>query len=113
MSSRHMMTDHFKTEHLQADLRGRSVRGGLATLTSQGGQFLIQTISIVVLGRLLTPADFGMVAMVAAVTGLAGTFADLGLSEATIQRKEISRDQISGLFWVNVAIGLSLMLLTA
>ena len=61
------------------------------------------------LARLLTPADFGLVAMVSTVTGLGQAFADLGLSEATIQRKEISHNQVSALFWINVAIGLGLM----
>jgi len=100
------------TEHLHADLRGRSIRGGLLNLTSQGSQFLIQSIATVVLARLLTPADFGLVAMVTTVTGLGQAFADIGLSEATIQRKEISHDQVSALFWVNVAVGLGLMLVT-
>jgi len=105
-------TKELSTEHLSKDLRGRSVRGGLLNLTSQGTQFLIQTAATVILARLLTPADFGLVAMVATVTGLAQAFADLGLSEATIQREEISQDQVSSLFWVNVAVGLGLMILT-
>src|SRR5271166_3442320 len=104
--------DAFSTEHLHADLKGRSVRGGLLTITSQGTQFVLQSIATVVLARLLTPADFGLVAMVTAVTGLGSAFADLGLSEATIQRKEISHEQVSALFWINVAIGLGLMLVT-
>jgi O-antigen/teichoic acid export membrane protein len=66
----------------------------------------------VVLARLLTPADFGLVAMVATITGLGQAFADLGLSEATIQRKEITHDQVSVLFWINLAIGIGLMLVT-
>ena len=103
----------FTTEHLGVDLRARSVRGGLLNVTSQGAQFLIQSIATVVLARLLTPADFGLVAMVATVTGLGQAFGDFGLSEATIQRKEISHDQVSTLFWINVAIGLGLMLVTA
>ena len=81
-------------------------------VTSQGAQFLILSISTVVLARLLTPAEFGLVAMVSTVTGLGQAFADLGLSEATIQRKEISHNQVSALFWINVAIGLGLMLVT-
>ena len=75
----------FSTEHLSADLRGRSVRGGLLNITSKGTQILIQTTATVILARLLTPSEFGLVAMVATVTGLAQAFADLGLSEATIQ----------------------------
>jgi PST family polysaccharide transporter len=105
--------DALSTEHLHADLKGRSVRGGLLTLTSQGAQFTMQTVSTVVLARLLTPADFGLVAMVTAVTGLATAFADFGLSEATIQRKDINHSQVSALFWINVAIGLGLTLITA
>src|SRR5215471_4972288 len=97
------------TEHLGADLKGRSVRGGLLNLTSQVTQFLIQTIATVILARLLTPADFGLVAMVATITGLGQAFADLGLSEATIQRKEITHDQVSALFWINASVGLGLM----
>jgi O-antigen/teichoic acid export membrane protein len=104
--------DGLNTDHLQADLRGRSVRGGVVNVASQGGQFLIQSVATVVLARLLTPADFGLVAMVSTVTGLGQAFADLGLSEATIQRKEISHDQVSALFWINVAIGVGLTLIT-
>lgn len=104
--------DALSTEHLQADLRGRSVRGGLATITSQGTQFLLTSASTVVLARILTPGDFGLVAMVTAITGLGQAFADLGLSEATIQREDVSHHQVSALFWINVAIGLTLTLIT-
>ncbi len=62
---------------------------------------------------MLTPADFGLVAMVTAITGLGQAFADLGLSEATIQHPEINHDQVSNLFWVNVSIGLGLTIVTA
>ena len=104
--------DALSTEHLHADLKGRSVRGALATITSQGVNFLITSTSTVVLARLLTPADFGLVAMATAITGLGQAFADLGLSEATIQREDLNHRQVSALFWINVAIGLTLMLIT-
>ena len=80
---------------------------------SQGTGFAIQSIATVVLARLLTPADFGLVAMVTAITGLGQAFADLGLSEATIQSEVVTQTQVSTLFWVNVGIGFVLMLLTA
>src|SRR5208337_1136909 len=95
------LLDAFSTEHLHADLKGRSVRGGLLTVTSQGAQFLISSVSTIVLARLLTPTDFGLVAMVVAVTGMGQAFVDLGLTEATIQRQEINHHQVSTLFWVN------------
>ena len=105
-------SDVLSTDHLQADLKGRSVRGGAWTITSQGMQFVIASTSTVVLARILTPADFGLVAMVVAITGLGQAFADLGLSEATIQSPKISHGQVSTLFWVNVGIGAILTILT-
>jgi O-antigen/teichoic acid export membrane protein len=105
--------DALSTEHLHADLKGRSVRGGALSVAAQVSQVLLQTISAVVLARLLMPSDFGLVAMVTGITAIAVGFADLGLTEATIQRKEISHDQVSTLFWINVGIGLLLTLLTA
>ena len=105
--------DPLGTDHLQADLKGRSVRGGFLTITSQGAQFVIASVSTIVLARLLTPADFGLVAMVVAVTGLGQAFGDLGLSEATIQSERITQNQVSTLFWINVAIGLGLTAITA
>ena len=112
MATTQIIADPFSTEHLHADLKGRSVRGGFWTLTSQGAQFVLGSVSTIALARLLTPADFGIVAMVTAVTSLGQAFADLGLSEATIQRAEITHEQVSTLFWVNVAIGLGLTLIT-
>ena len=99
-------------EDLHTNLRRKSVRGGFWTLSSQGAQFIVQSLSTVVLARLLTPADFGIVAMVTAITVLGQGFADLGLSEATIQSAEIDHEQVSALFWVNVAIGVGLTAVT-
>src|SRR5579862_3069202 len=99
------------TDHLHADLKGRSVRGSFWTFGSQTATFVLQSVYTVVLARLLTPADFGLVAMVLAIAGVGMAFADLGLSEATIQRQDINLDQVSTLFWINVAIGLALTLL--
>ncbi|MBS1841127.1 MAG: lipopolysaccharide biosynthesis protein [Acidobacteria bacterium] len=113
MAAQAQFAETLDTDHLNADLKGRSVRGGLVTLLSQGAQFVMQSVATVVLARLLVPADFGVVAMVTAITGLATAFADFGLSEATIQQKEINHAQVSTLFWINVAIGTGLMAMTA
>lgn len=104
---------HFRTDHLMADLKGRSVRGGAVTLTAQAVKFVLQTGSTMVLARLLTPADFGLIAMVSAFTGFVGLFKDLGLSMATIQRPEITHAQVSTLFWINVALSALLALIAA
>ncbi|MBW8016066.1 MAG: lipopolysaccharide biosynthesis protein [Planctomycetes bacterium] len=98
--------DIFDTEYLKKDLKGRSVRGGAITFFSQGCKFVFKMGSTIVLARLLTPDDFGLIAMVAAITNFAMIFKDMGLSRATVQRQEINHSQISTLFWINAAIGL-------
>jgi len=70
----------FNTEHLHADLKGRSIRGGTVTIAAQGCKLIISMGSTMILARLLTPADFGLIAMVAAVTALVWRFKDMGLS---------------------------------
>lgn len=104
---------HFRTDHLMSDLKGRSIRGGAVTVSSQAFKFFLSTGSTAVLARLLTPADFGLIAMVAAFTGFVSLFRDLGLSMATVQRAEITHDQVSTLFWINVAMSALLMLVAA
>lgn len=103
----------FRTEHLHEDLAGRSVRGGTVTLAAQGIQFALGLGSTVVLARLLAPEDFGLVAMVTALTGFVAMFKDAGLSLATVQRAEIDHAQVSTLFWINVAASVALMLVLA
>jgi len=88
-----------------ADLKRRSVRGGFATLSAQGIKFVIQTATTMVLVRLLSPQDFGLQGMVVVVTGFLGLFQDAGLGMATVQRLEVTHEQTSTLFWVNVSIG--------
>jgi PST family polysaccharide transporter len=102
----------FDTSHLQADFKTRWVRGTAVTVLGQVARFTIHTFSTVVLARLLTPSDYGLVTMVTAVTGFIMIFKDLGLSTATVQKAETNHAQISTLFWINVAISLALTLLT-
>src|SRR5690606_32746058 len=66
--------------------------------------------STAVLARLLSPDDYGLMGMVATLTALLLVFSDMGLSWATIQRRELTQAQVSNLFWINVGAGLVLWL---
>ena len=94
------------------NLKRTTVRGGSLVIVSQGLIFVLSLGATMVLARLLTPSDFGLVAMVTAVTALASQFKDLGLSQATIQRSTITHNQVSTLFWINTTLGLALTLIT-
>jgi PST family polysaccharide transporter len=84
-------------------LKRRSADGAVIALGSQVGKLAVQLIYQVLLARYLLPSDFGLVAMAAPVLAFVQLFADLGLSQATIQRAEITQRQLSLMFWVNVA----------
>lgn len=94
----------FECGHLSQDLARKSVRGGMTTMTAQGIRFVLQITGTAVLARLLTPADYGLIGMVTVVVNFAQMFKDAGLSMATVQKDRISHEQISTLFWLNVAI---------
>lgn len=93
------------------DLKGRTLRGGLARFGALGATFLLRMGSIMALARLLSPKDFGLVGMVAAFTGVLSFLRDFGLSSAAVQRTTISDEQSSTLFWINVLIGGLLVLI--
>jgi PST family polysaccharide transporter len=105
--------DFLDAEGLKADLKWRSVRGGAATLLGQVAKMALRTARIVILARLLTPEDYGLIAMVAAFTNFVMMFRDIGLSMATVQKAEVNHSQISTLFWINAALGLTLTLAVA
>lgn len=92
------------------DLKQRAIRGGLAKVFAQAVTFVVRIGSLMILARLLEPKDFGLVAMVTAVTGVLSLFRDFGLSTATVQRSNLSEEQISTLFWINVLVGAILTL---
>lgn len=73
-------------------------------MTSQFFQFVLRILGTAVLARLLSPEDYGIIGMVTVVVNFAQMFKDAGLSMATVQKDNISHDQISTLFWLNLLI---------
>lgn len=102
---------YFKTDHLSSNLGRHSVRGGAVIVLSQVLKFFLGISSTAVLARLLEPSDFGLLAMVTAITANAALFYDAGLSKATIQRPMINQSQVSNLFWINMFFGFLIFLL--
>jgi len=99
------------TDYLKEDLKARSIHGGTMNLFGQAFRFILNLVGIAILARLLTPEDFGLVAMVITVVGFMLLYKDLGLSKATIQTEDIKHHQVSTLFWVNVAFSFVIFLL--
>lgn len=87
------------------DTRTTILRGGSLLVGVRLVVLVLQTLIGLALARLLDPADFGLVGMVTAVLNFALVFRDLGLSYATVQRGELSEQQLSNLFWLNLGFG--------
>jgi len=88
-----------------------AARGAFFTFAAQAAKILLQLASVVVLSRLLSPHDYGLLAIVLVVVGLGEIFRDFGLTSASIQATELSRGQRDNLFWINAAIGAALTVL--
>jgi PST family polysaccharide transporter len=95
--------DQFLTApKVSSELKHRAVRGGVFTVAAQVAGLAIQVISTIVLSRLLTPRDYGLVTMVTTFTLLLGNFGINGFTEAVIQQASITQEQLSTLFWINL-----------
>jgi len=91
-----------------SELRGLAVRGAAATVSAAGLSLLLQVAGTVILARLLTPADFGVVTMVTTFSMLLVSFGSNGFNEVVIQREEVNRFLASNLFWITSGSGLIL-----
>lgn len=92
----------------EGEVYRRAVRGAGATLLSGGLGLAIQVVGTVILARLLTPNDFGVVTMVTTFSLLLVNFGLNGFTEAIIQVEEIDEFVASNIFWINVSAGVLL-----
>src|SRR5215467_4983317 len=85
-----------------------AIRGAAATVLASGVGLAVQVVGTIVLARLLTPADFGVVTMVTTFSLLLASFGLNGFTEAIIQFEEMDHYTASNLFWLNLGGGLVL-----
>jgi len=66
---------------------------------------ILQIVQLLVLTRLLTPSDFGLMGMAIVVIGCATLIADMGIGTAIIHQQSITKENLSGLYWLNILSG--------
>jgi PST family polysaccharide transporter len=91
----------------------RSLRAGAVSIAARWVNTMVQIACVLILARLLSPEDYGLVAMVVAFTGFAPGVVDLGTRDAIVQRTRITGGEVSALFWFTIGLGASLALATA
>jgi O-antigen/teichoic acid export membrane protein len=89
-------------------LARRTVRNAGVTVFAQSSVFVIQFLGTVVLARLLTPKDFGIVTMVTTFSLLLASFGLAGFTEAILQADALTESTVSNLFWITLGGGLIL-----
>jgi len=88
-------------------------RGAIITIGGQWSRTALQLVSTVVLARLLLPADFGLVAMVTAIIGVADLVREFGLSGAIVRLREVDAGLWAAIHRFSLALGIIAMILTA
>lgn len=81
------------------------------TTLNSGARTILSIGSLAILARILNPEDYGLMAMVGVVLGVAGLFADLGVNSAFVQRQDVTKEERSSLFWLNVSMSVCLALI--
>ena len=93
------------------NLRQRTLSGlgwnGATQILSAVLQFIIS----VILARLLSPRDFGLIGMVLVFTGFASSLSEMGLGASLVQHRAVSDRHLNSVFWVNIAAGTLLTIL--
>ena len=95
----------------ERSLRRHAARGGAIVLATQAARVVVQLGGTIALARYIAPSDFGLLAMVVAIAGIAEIFRDFGLSQSALRRTDLTQQQRSNLFWLNTLSGLVLALM--
>lgn len=90
------------------DLRKKTLVGSFWMLIERFGYLTIQFVSNLVLARLLMPEDFGTIGIMMVFITLSTVFIDSGLSASLIQKKDISEEDKSTVFYTNLSLAVVL-----
>lgn len=93
---------------MKLSLKQKTISGVKWTTTSTFIVTLLQLLQLAVLARFLDPSAFGLMALVMVVIGFSQVFLDMGINNAIIYQQNITHEQLSSLYWVNILSGFGL-----
>ena len=79
----------------------------IGRFSTQGIQFILQ----IILARLLSPSDYGIIAMIAIFLQVAAVFVDSGFANALIQKQNCDEKDYSTVFYYNLVVSVGFYLL--
>lgn len=92
------------------NLRQKTLSGLFWSLFAGVGNQVVAFLPTILLARLLTLAEFGLIGMLAVFIAIAGTFLDSGFSVALIQKKDATYVDECSMFYFNLLVGALLTL---
>ena len=92
-------------------LKAKAVKGAGINVVTQSVGLVFNTVSVIILARLLPPKDFGLVAMVTAFSVWLMNFGGNGFTEYIVQKSDITKEEINSIFWLHVLIASTLAIL--
>ena len=75
---------------------------------AQAARIVLQLVSLVILSRLLPPAEYGLLAMATVAMNFAYLLRDMGTAAAIVQKEDLSEHTTNTVFWLNVGMGMLL-----
>jgi len=93
------------------ELRKKTISGMFWSFTDYAGNQLVQFVIGIILARLLTPGDYGLVGIVMVFITISQTFVDSGFSQALIRKLVIEKKDYSTVFFFNISVSTLIYLL--
>lgn len=93
------------------ELRSKTLKGIFWSAIDKGGVKTIAFVTSVIIARLLTPSDYGIIGMILVFIAVANIFIDSGMSQALVQRKNRTVSDMSTAFYFNVSVSVTCYLI--
>jgi len=90
------------------DIKQKSILGLAWDLAGKIGLQGVGFFVSIILARLLSPEDFGILAIIMVFINLANVFLDFGFSTALVQKSEVTEEHYSSVFFMNIIAGIIL-----
>lgn len=94
-----------QTNLTSESLKQKTARGLLWGAINNGGQQLLGLLFGIVLGQILFPEDYGMIAMLLVFSGISSVLQESGFIAGLTQKEEVTQADLTAVFWFNVLCG--------
>ena len=87
-------------------LKQKTISGTIFSFIDSFANQGIQFIAGIILARILSPREFGLIGMLAIFIALSQSFIDSGFSNALIRKKDCTQTDFSTVFYFNILVGI-------